>query len=155
MKRERLLLYRENEIEIQNMMLLEKLYNILSVNIKPEIKQEQKSLNYPKRKKEIGRINQENKNLYKSLVQAKPSVDLKKIDKWNTSMEKYKKNISSSSRRKNPYMPILTQGLLTAYPEMRPKTSTLVNRMRKLSAEVPSIDHFSNLLHQSIENSLE
>ena len=66
MKRERLYLFREFEIENQNMLLLEKLYSILSVQNKPKRTIEQKSLNYPKRRKEIGRINIENQSLYKS-----------------------------------------------------------------------------------------
>ena len=65
-------------------------------------------------------------------------------------MEKYKKNISSSSRRKNPYQPILTQGVLSAYPNIRTKTST--NRQRKLSAELP--DHFSYKFNPELDFSL-
>ena len=64
-------------------------------------------------------------------------------------MEKYKKNISCSDRRKNPYQPILTQGVISAYPDIRARTT--VNRFRKLSAEIPSLDNFYNLLHPEIE----
>lgn len=134
------------------MLLLEKLYSILSVNPRPKKIKEKKSLNYPKRKKEIGRINLENKGIFKSLVQARPSVNLKKINKWSESMEKYKRNISCSNRRTTPYRPILTQGILSAYPDLRAKTSIGPSRLRKLSAEIPNIDYFSNLFNLENDN---
>jgi hypothetical protein len=128
------------------MILLEKLYNILSVSSKPRKATRIGSLNYPKRKKEFGRINMENKNLYKSILDAKPSVNLTKISKWNESMDKYRKNISNSNRRADPFRPILTHGVASQYPELRVRTSSIPSRPRKLSAEVPNADHFSNLL---------
>lgn len=142
---------RENLIESDNMILLDKLYSILSNSTQPKGKKENKSLNYPKRKQEIGRINVENRCLYKSLIDVKPTVDLKKIGKWNESMQRYSRNISSSCRRKDPHRPILTYGILKAYPEMRVKTSIGRSRIRKLSAEVPSFEHFANILNMDLE----
>ena len=146
-KRERYALFRENEIENQNMMLLEKLYSILSINTHSKAKKEQKSLNYPSRKKELGRINLENRSLYKSLVDVKPTVNLQKISKWSDSMQKYGRNISSSCKRKDAFRPILTQGVVRAYPEIRARTSYATARIRTLSMQVPSFDHFANLLN--------
>lgn len=131
------------------MILLEKLYTILSTDIKPKNKKRVGSLNYPKRKKEFGRINEENRSIYKSIMDAKPTVNFKKLNKWNESMDKYRKNISNSYRRSDPFKPIVTPGIANQYPELRAKTTAYSVRSRKLSAEVPSIDHFSSLLELS------
>jgi hypothetical protein len=127
------------------MILLEKLYSVFSVNSKPKKKKRVGSLNYPKRKQEFGRINHENKNIYKSILDAKPSLNLRKLSKWNESMDKYRRNISNSNRRSDPFRPILTHGIVSNYPELRSKTSSMPTRQRKLSAELPDSNHFSGL----------
>ena len=126
--------------------MLDKLYTILSTDKKPRNKKRVGSLNYPKRKREFGRINEENLSLYKSIMDAKPSVNLKKLNKWNEDMDKYRRNISNSNRRSDPFKPIVTPGIASQYPSLRAKTTANSVRARKLSAEVPNIDHFSSYL---------
>lgn len=128
------------------MILLEKLYDILSVSPKTAKNSEKKSLNYPIRKKEINRINRTNKRIFRSLAEAKPSINAKKINKWNESQEKYKRNISCSNRRINPYMSILTQGDASVYPDLTIKTSSTKSRIRNLSSEAFCSDDFSKFL---------
>jgi hypothetical protein len=133
------------------MILLEKLYKIMLNNYKPKKRNEKKSLNYPSRKKEIGRINHENRTIFKSLIEVKPSVDMKKIHKWNATMERYKRNISYDHRRTTPYQPIRTAGLAHAFPEFKSRVGTTQGRSRKLSAEIPAIDHFINLVNADFD----
>jgi hypothetical protein len=142
---------RESEIEANNMILLDKIYGILTAGSKNGPGRVKKSLNYSKRKKEIGRINEENRDIYKSIVHVKPSVNLKKIKAWNRDMEKYKRNISTSARRSNPYRPILTQGIIDMYPEIRSKTCVGSTRAKNLTTGLPSVEHFTNLLNSEFE----
>lgn len=151
-RRNRCGLFRENDIKTKNIILFEKLQNILSVSSKPKKSFEKKSLNYSVRKKEILRINKKNREIFKSLVEVKPSINIKKIIKWNESQERYKKNISCTSRRMNSFIPIVTQGLASAYPSLRAKTSSTKNRIRKLSADAFCIDEYSNILNLKDDN---
>jgi len=138
---------RNYEIESNNMLLLDRIYSILSEHPKPLKKRERRSLNYGNRKKENGRIYEENQGICRRLKGVEPSVDLGKIRKWSKDVQGYKRNISASGRRVNPYKPILTQGIVNVYPELRPKTCTGSVRGRNFSSGIPSIDHFTNLLN--------
>lgn len=133
------------------MILLDKIYSILTGGPKCGKSRLKKSLNYPKRKKEIGRINEENRDIYRSLVEVKPSVDMKKIEKWNKNMEKYKRNISTCARRSNPYRPILTQGVIDMYPDIRARSCVGSTRAKNLTTGLPSIEHFTNLLNAELD----
>ncbi|OMJ83802.1 hypothetical protein SteCoe_15211 [Stentor coeruleus] len=146
---------RENSIKAQNMILLEKLYDILSVSPKTAKTSKasvKKSLNYSIRKKEINRINKTNKKIYKSLAEAKPSINVRKINRWNDSQEKYKRNISYSNRRINTYMPTLTQGDTSLYPDLRIKASSTKSRIRNLSTEAFCSEDFSKFLKAKAKN---
>lgn len=79
-------------------------------------------------------------------MEAKPTVDFKKMNKWNESMDKYRRNISNSQRRSDPFKPIVTQGIASQYPELRARTSAVSVRTRKMSAEIPSVEHFFNII---------
>lgn len=129
------------------MLLLDKIYAILSEHPRPLKARARRSLNYVNRKKENGRINEENQGIFKNLKNVKPSVDFGKIERWSREMQGYKKNISASGRRVNPYKPIITQGVASCYPELRPKTCTASVRGRNMSNGVPSIEHFENMFY--------
>ncbi|CAG9313229.1 unnamed protein product [Blepharisma stoltei] len=109
---------RIREIEYENSNLLDKLQTIFHHQNFDNKPVHLKSLNYNRRKREVSRINSENKAFYKVLRDVKSAYKREDYAKWNDNNNRYKRNISTSSRRKDPMRPIITPAIATAYPQL-------------------------------------
>lgn len=91
--------------------------NSLSVNKRPNSPSSNyKSLNLPARKSQINKINQENKQILKQLVQVKSTYS-NEFQNFKKAISKYRKIVTRTPARFSP-MPVPTKALRKNYPEI-------------------------------------
>ena len=86
---------RNREVEIENNILLGKLFGIIKSNKNTQDSMGPKSMNLVNRKNDIRKINMENRVILEGLKNVRPSIDIKAMKKDNIANEIRKRAISS------------------------------------------------------------